>query len=136
MKLLHRLTIRQKIISIILTVTIISIITGFTIEIFSNIKASKNELKNNTTLDAKLIADYLIPTFLFNDQSGAKEILLKLANIPTIIMGPMEFFMQNINLLVRLIHLNLFRKYYSQLKTKRSCALQNSSSRKKKHWVL
>lgn len=87
MKLLHRLTIRQKIISIILTVTIISIITGFTIEIFSNIKALKNELKNNTTLDAKLIADYLIPTFLFNDQSGAKEILLKLANIPTIIYG-------------------------------------------------
>jgi signal transduction histidine kinase/CheY-like chemotaxis protein len=87
MKLLHRLTIRQKIISIILTVTIISIITGFTIEIFSNIKASKNELKNKTTLDAKLISDYLIPAFLFDDQAGAKEILLKLANIPTIIYG-------------------------------------------------
>ncbi|TAL60283.1 MAG: hypothetical protein EPN88_16185, partial [Bacteroidetes bacterium] len=54
-----RLSIRQKIISIILTVTIISIITGFTIEIFSNIKSSRDELKNNTTLDAKLIADYL-----------------------------------------------------------------------------
>lgn len=87
MKLLHRLTIRQKIISIILTVTIISIITGFTIEIFSNIKQSKNELKNSTTLDAKLIADYLIPAFLFDDQAGAKDILLKLTNIPTIIYG-------------------------------------------------
>ena len=87
MILLHRLTIRQKIISIILTVTIISIITGFTIEIFSNIRASKVELKKNTTLDAKLIADYLIAPFLFNDQSGAKEILLKLANIPTILYG-------------------------------------------------
>jgi signal transduction histidine kinase len=85
MKFHHRYSIRQKIISIILTVTIISIITGFTIEIFSNIKASRNELKNNTTLEAKLIADYLIPTFLFNDQAGAKEILLKLSNIPTII---------------------------------------------------
>lgn len=87
MKLYHRLTIRQKIISIILTVTIISIITGFTIEIFNNIKASKAELKNNTTLDAKLIADYLIPTFLFNDQTGANMTLMKLANIPTIVYG-------------------------------------------------
>ena len=87
MNLLHRLTIRQKLIRIILTVTILSIITGFTIEIFSNIKNSRNELKNNTLLDAKLIADYLIPTFLFNDQEGASEILLKLSNIPTIIYG-------------------------------------------------
>jgi signal transduction histidine kinase/CheY-like chemotaxis protein len=87
MKFYHRFSIRQKIISIILTITIISIITGFTIEIFSNIKVSRNELKNNTTLDARLIADYLIPTFLFNDQSGAKGILLKLANIPTVIYG-------------------------------------------------
>ena len=87
MKLLHRLTIRQKLIRIILTVTILSIITGFTIEIFSNIKNSRNELKNNTSLDAKLIADYLIPTFLFNDQEGANEILLKLGNIPTIMYG-------------------------------------------------
>jgi signal transduction histidine kinase len=87
MKLLHRFTIRQKLISIILTVTIISVITGFTIEMFSSIKASRDELKNSTTLDAKLIADYLTPTFLFNDPAGAKEILLKLANIPDIIYG-------------------------------------------------
>ena len=87
MNLLHRLTIRQKLIRIILTVTILSIITGFTIEIFSNIKNSRNELKNNTSLDAKLMADYLIPTFLFNDQEGANEILQKLGNIPTILHG-------------------------------------------------
>ena len=84
MKLFHRLSIRQKIILIILTVTILSIITGFTIEIFSNIKNSKKELRDNISLNAKLIADYLIPTFLFNDQAGAKEILLKLSNIPAI----------------------------------------------------
>jgi uncharacterized protein YneF (UPF0154 family) len=63
----NRLSIRQKIISLVLTITIISIITGFTIEIFSNIKTSRTELTNNITLDAKMIADYLGPTFLFDD---------------------------------------------------------------------
>jgi signal transduction histidine kinase/CheY-like chemotaxis protein len=87
MKLLRRLSIRQKVIYIILAISLISIITGFTIEIFSNIKASRNELINNTSLDAKLISDYLIPTFLFNDISGADEVLQNLKNIPAIIYG-------------------------------------------------
>ena len=87
MKFYNQLSIRQKIISIILAVTIVSVITGFTIEIFSNIKTSRIELNNNITLDAKLTADYLVPTFLFNDQAGAKEILMKLSNIPAVIYG-------------------------------------------------
>lgn len=80
-------SIRQKIIAIILTVTIISMVTGFTIEIFNNKKADKKELTENITMDAKLIADYLLPTFLFDDPAGAKEILLKLENIPDVVYG-------------------------------------------------
>ncbi len=87
MKGLKGLSIRQKIIFIILTVTIVSIVTGLTIEIFSNKNRSRNELEDNITLDAKLIADYLLPTFLFDDPAGAKEILRKLTNIPTVIYG-------------------------------------------------
>ena len=87
MKGLKGFSIRQKIIFIILAVTVISIVAGLTIEIFSSKKASRKELAENITLDAKLIADYLLPTFLFNDQAGAREILLKLANIPTVIYG-------------------------------------------------
>jgi signal transduction histidine kinase len=86
-----RLSIRQKIISIILTVTIASMITGFTIEILSRMKLSRNELEDNVRLDAKLIADYLIPTFMFDDQLGAKDILQKLANIPAIEYGAAYF---------------------------------------------
>lgn len=78
---------RQKIISIILAVTIISIVTGLTIEIFSNIKALRKELAANIGLDAKLSAEYLVPTYLFDDKAGAKEILRKLDNIPDIIYG-------------------------------------------------
>lgn len=80
-------SIRGKIFSIILIVTIISIITGFTIEILSNIRASRNDLKSNITLDTKLIGDYLIPAFLFDDREGAKNILQKLANIPSVVIG-------------------------------------------------
>ena len=87
MKFYNQLSIRQKIISIILTVTIVSVITGFTIEIISNFKTSRAELKNNITLDAKLTSDYLVPTFLFNNQAGAREILMKLTNIPAVIYG-------------------------------------------------
>jgi len=87
MRGLKEFSIRQKIIFIILTVTIISIVTGLTIEIFSNKNTSRKELTENITLDAKLIADYLLPTFLFDDPAGAKDILLKLANIPTVIYG-------------------------------------------------
>jgi signal transduction histidine kinase len=87
MRGLKGFSIRQKIFSIILIVTVISIITGFTIEILSNIHTSRNDLKSNITLDAKLIGDYLIPAYLFDDKEGAKNILQKLANIPTIIIG-------------------------------------------------
>jgi len=86
-KFYNRFSISQKIISIILAVTIVSVVSVLTVEIFNNIETSRNELKYNITLDAKLIADYLVPTFLFDDQAGAKEILHKLTNIPTIVYG-------------------------------------------------
>ena len=87
MRGLKGFSIRQKIISIILAVTIISIVTGLTIEIFSNIKALRKELAANISLDAKLSAEFLVPTYLFDDIAGAKEILRKLENIPDIIYG-------------------------------------------------
>src|ERR1035437_4376726 len=87
MRGLKGFSIRQKIISIILAVTIISIVTGLTIEIFSNIKALRKELAANISHDAKLSAEYLVPTYLFDDIAGAKEILRKLENIPDIIYG-------------------------------------------------
>jgi signal transduction histidine kinase len=87
MRGLKGFSIRQKIFSIILIVTIISIITGFTIEIISNIRESRNDLKSNITLDTKLIGDYLIPAYLFDDKEGAENILKNLANIPSVIIG-------------------------------------------------
>lgn len=87
MRGLKSFSIRQKIITIILTVTIISVVTGLIIEIFRSTKDDRTELTENITLDGKLIADYLLPTYLFDDKSGAREVMLKLSNIPTVIYG-------------------------------------------------
>lgn len=82
-----RLSIREKIISIILTVTLISLLGGFAIEIYSKILSSRQELIRNITLDAKLISDYSVPTILFDDKKEAEIILQKLSNFPSVIHG-------------------------------------------------
>lgn len=87
MRLFKGFSIRLKIISIILTVTIISIITVLTIEIITNRKSDRKELVENITLDSKLISEYLLPTYLFDDKNGANDILQRLSNIPDIIYG-------------------------------------------------
>jgi signal transduction histidine kinase len=84
-RLPHLTSIRQKIVLIILAVTVFSIVTGLTIELFNNIKSSKHDLASNITLDANLISEYLVPTYLFDDKAGAQNILQKLANIPDVV---------------------------------------------------
>jgi two-component system, sensor histidine kinase len=86
-KLPHFTSIRQKLILIILVVTMLSIITGMVFEMVNNVRSSKLELSENLTLDANLNADYLIPTYLFDDKKGAHDILQKLNNIPDIVYG-------------------------------------------------
>lgn len=87
MKFHSRLSIRQKIISIILAVTLLSIITGFTLEIFSTIRAAEKELTDNAILNAKVTADNLIFPILFDDNAGANNTLSKLENTPAIVYG-------------------------------------------------
>ncbi|HBQ84706.1 MAG: hypothetical protein A2X05_13140 [Bacteroidetes bacterium GWE2_41_25] len=87
MKLFSYFSIRQKLIGILLTVTIISLLIGFTFEVFSNIRASKKDLEDNILLNAKLISDFSVPTILFDDNKAAGNILLKLRNIPSVLSG-------------------------------------------------
>lgn len=82
-----RLSIREKIISIILAVTLISLLGAFAIEVYSKILSSRQDLIRNITLDAKLISDYSVPTLLFDDKKEAEIILQKLSNFPSVIHG-------------------------------------------------
>ncbi len=87
MRFLRYSSIRQKIIVIILAVTMISLVIGFSFEGYSNNQRLRKDLINNISLDAKLIADYAVPTILFDDENGARSILDKLNNIPSVLHG-------------------------------------------------
>lgn len=87
MKFLRYASIRQKLIAIILAVTILSLFGGFSFEIYNNIQSLKRDLVNNISLDAKLISDYAVPTILFDDPEEAESILEKLSNIPSVLHG-------------------------------------------------
>ena len=87
MKFLRYASIRQKIIVIILAVTILSLLGGFSFEIYNNILSLKKDLINNISLDAKLISDYSVPVILFDDIEEAGSILEKLGNIPSVLHG-------------------------------------------------
>ena len=87
MHLLNRLPVRQKIVSIILGITIISVISGLAIEICFNILNSRKELIRNVSNNAKLISDYSVPALLFDDKNEAKNTLEKLSDIPSVKYG-------------------------------------------------
>jgi signal transduction histidine kinase/CheY-like chemotaxis protein len=87
MSFLRYASIRQKLIAIILAVTIISLFGGFSFEIYNNILSLKRDLVNSISLDAKLISDYAVPTILFDDIDEAGSILEKLSNIPSVLHG-------------------------------------------------
>ena len=81
-QILKNLSIRNKFILIILLVTLIATISAFTFIIFYQYYSFKEDLKDNTYLNAKLIGEYCVPTLLFHDDNGAKDILSKIETIP------------------------------------------------------
>jgi signal transduction histidine kinase/CheY-like chemotaxis protein len=87
MNLFNNLSIRKKIISIIIAVTIISVIVGLSIEIYSNNRYTRLELERDITLNAKLISDYSVPSLLSDNKKEAGNILQKLNNIPSVLHG-------------------------------------------------
>jgi signal transduction histidine kinase/ActR/RegA family two-component response regulator len=85
MKLLSKISIRQKVITVILLVTAASTVGGFLMEILNNNTALKKELRSKTILNAKLISEFASPTLLFDDVKEARVILNNLESIPYIV---------------------------------------------------
>jgi len=84
MNRLKNLSIKNKLIGIILIVTAIAITMGLTIKLIINIENYKSDLVNQSILEANLIADFCVGPLLFNQPKAAEEILEKLHNIPTV----------------------------------------------------
>lgn len=85
MNLIRRLTIKQKLILIILSVTVISICLSSAYGIISSYQHLKKEIIDNQHLNAVLIAENCVTTLMFNDTEGAERILQTLNKIPDII---------------------------------------------------
>jgi methyl-accepting chemotaxis protein len=87
MKSFSNFSIKNKLIAIILGVTLLTLGLGFVIIILININTFKKDMVNNSIMNAKVIGEYCVTPLIFDDNSGAEEVLLKLKNIPSIVEG-------------------------------------------------
>ncbi|UCE36564.1 MAG: PAS domain-containing protein [Thermoplasmata archaeon] len=85
MSVFYNLSIKNKLIGIILFVTILALGLGFTLVIVSDIKSFKEDMKSQTVVTAQVISEYCVSPLVFKDNAGAEQILAKLADVPAII---------------------------------------------------
>lgn len=84
MKFLQRLSIKNKIILIILISCFLTISAGISIVIITDIISTKEDMLNKTLITTKLIGEYCITPLTFQDKQGAQEILSKLKIDPLV----------------------------------------------------
>lgn len=87
MSLIKNLSIKHKLIVIVLWVTIPSIVLGFTVIIVHDIIQLRQDLVNNTILYADLVGEVCVAPLSFKDKKGVKEIIEKIGTIPHIENG-------------------------------------------------
>ena len=78
------ISIKIKLIIIILFVSVLSTGIGFTTIIINEKNSLYEELENNTILYSKLISEYCVTPLTFADNDGADSILKKLTTIPQV----------------------------------------------------
>jgi signal transduction histidine kinase len=78
------LSIKNKLILIIVIATTIIIGTGFTFTIVYDINTYKSDMVGNTRINAQLIGEYCVAPLTFRDQKEAKNIIEKIKTIPFI----------------------------------------------------
>jgi signal transduction histidine kinase len=87
MSLIKNLSIKHKLIVIVLWVTIPSIVLGFTVIIIHDIIQLRKDLVNNTMLYADLVGEVCVAPLSFKDKKSVKEIIEKIGTIPHIENG-------------------------------------------------
>ena len=87
MRIFYNLSIKNKIILIIFFATFFTVGIGFTFTILSDISLFKEDMRINAIANAELIAEYSVPTLLFEDKAGATSILEKIKEYPYVISG-------------------------------------------------
>lgn len=87
MKIFQNISIKNKIITIILLVSTLTMVIGFTIVGISDIKNLKREMLLNALMNTRLIGEYSVASLTFDDNKGAENILSKLSTIPGVKKG-------------------------------------------------
>jgi len=87
MSILNKLSIKNKMVMIILSVTVFSSTIGFALLSINEYRILKDEMEQNLTLNARLIGEYCLSTLIFPDPNGAEEVLKKLSAIPYVAQG-------------------------------------------------
>ena len=87
MNILKNISIKNKLILIILSVTLFSIIVGFALIIIKENNSLKKKIVNESMLNAKLVSEYCITPLDFEYPDEAEVILSKLEAIPNIYNG-------------------------------------------------
>lgn len=85
--LFKNLSIKVKMVLVIQLVSLSSLVIGLTYVIFSNIANFKEDMKNNTIINANLIGEYCAVSLDFDVSENAIETLEKLKNIPSVDVG-------------------------------------------------
>jgi PAS domain S-box-containing protein len=85
MKSLRSISIKIKLIMIIVGVSFIIAIAGFSVVFLNHISSLKDDLKNNAVLNAELVGQYCVVPLTFEYVEEANEVLNKLSAIPYII---------------------------------------------------
>lgn len=86
-KIIQNLSIKNKIISIILLVTFLMISFGFAFVAIWDLNRLKSDIQSNLLLNAKLISNYCVVPLTFGDDRQATEALSKLKFIKSIEIG-------------------------------------------------
>ena len=81
------LSVKAKLIGIVLGISLFSTSICFTYLIVKEIQRIKKDMINNAIINAKLIGEYCVTPLTFYDKNGAKEILEKLNSIPSFKSG-------------------------------------------------
>ncbi|MCP4344944.1 MAG: response regulator [Desulfobacterales bacterium] len=87
MKYIQNLSIKSKLTGIILIVTILTTVSGFSVVIVNNIKTFKKDMASNAVVNAKLIGHYCVTPLAFQSKAGVRRILEKLRSVPNITEG-------------------------------------------------
>jgi PAS domain S-box-containing protein len=87
MKTFKKLSIKNKLVAIIVLVTTLAVVSGFTVDILRTNAAMRSELLHSTELHAKLLGEYCVVPLTFDDQEEAVNVLAKLRSLPSIESG-------------------------------------------------